>query len=131
MTDTADRPGAGSPTPHYVNPAPWDPYVSEKLTAEQAERFGLVNRVVPAGTVDEAALEVAEQIALVPPITARAVKDTINATVDRMGQRDSWRYHFMVHQVVSNSEVALGLVEQRKAGGMARVKEEQQGKGGT
>src|SRR3954467_12626615 len=57
---------------------------AETLTAEQAERFGLVNRVVPAGTADAAAREMADQVALVPPITARAVKDTINATVDRM-----------------------------------------------
>ena len=44
MTDTADRPGAAqpgapAPTPHYVNPAPWDPYVSEKLTAEQEKYY--------------------------------------------------------------------------------------------
>ena len=30
-----DRP----PTPHYVNDAPWDPYVSEKLTAEQEKYY--------------------------------------------------------------------------------------------
>lgn len=39
MTDTADRPGTPAPTPHYVNPAPWDPYVSEKLTAEQEKYY--------------------------------------------------------------------------------------------
>jgi peptide/nickel transport system permease protein len=36
MTDTAERPTA---TPHYVNPAPWDPYVSEKLTADQEKYY--------------------------------------------------------------------------------------------
>jgi peptide/nickel transport system permease protein len=37
MTDTAaERP---TPTPHYVNPAPWDPYVSEQLTAEQEKYY--------------------------------------------------------------------------------------------
>jgi peptide/nickel transport system permease protein len=40
MTDTADRPPppAGR-TPHYVNPAPWDPYVSERLTADQEKYY--------------------------------------------------------------------------------------------
>lgn len=42
MTDTsASAPSSGTPrppTPHYVNTAPWDPYVSEKLTADQ-ERY--------------------------------------------------------------------------------------------
>ena len=103
---------------------------SETLSAEQAERFGLVNRVVPGADLDSAARTMADQIALVPPITARAVKDTINATVDRMGQHDSWRYHFMVHQFVSNTESAKGLMEQRAAGGMDHVKREQQA-GGT
>src|SRR4051794_5888918 len=39
MTDTAERPTPPSGTPHYVNPAPWDPYVSEKLTAEQEKYY--------------------------------------------------------------------------------------------
>ena len=69
----------------------------------------------------------AEQVALVPPITARAIKDTINHTVDRMGQRDSWRYHFMVHQFVSNSAEALERTAARRAGGMDAVKAEQAG----
>ena len=43
----------------------------------------------------------AEQVALVPPLTAEAVKASINHMVDGMGQRESWRYHFMLHQFVS------------------------------
>ena len=40
MTDTADRPSSSPDrTPHYVNPAPWDPYVSERLTAEQEKYY--------------------------------------------------------------------------------------------
>jgi hypothetical protein len=44
-----------------------------------------------------------------------------------MGQRDSWRHHFMVHQFVSNTEAALGLMRKRRAGGMDHVKREQSG----
>lgn len=98
---------------------------AETLTAEQAERFGLVNRVVPRADLEERAREMAEKVSLVPPITARAVKDTINATVDRMGQRESWRYHFMVHQFVSNTDSAKRLMQERAAGGMEHVKREQ------
>jgi peptide/nickel transport system permease protein len=40
MTDTpADRRVPPRRTPHYVNPAPWDPYVTEKLTAEQEKYY--------------------------------------------------------------------------------------------
>ena len=47
--------------------------------------------------------EMAETVALVPPITAQAIKDTVNRMVDIQGQREHWRYHFMVHQFVSNT----------------------------
>ena len=40
MTDIANRPPPDRPpTPHYVNETPWDPYVSEKLTADQEKYY--------------------------------------------------------------------------------------------
>jgi enoyl-CoA hydratase len=97
------------------------------LTADEAERCGVVNLVVPRAELAAAARAMADEVALVPPVTAQAVKASINAMVDRMGQRDSWRHHFMVHQFVSNTETALGLMRKRKAGGMDHVKREQAG----
>lgn len=97
------------------------------LDAAEAERAGLVNRVVPRGELGAAVREMAEQAALVPPLTARAVKDTINHTLDLQGQRESWRYHFMVHQFVSNTAEALDRTEARRKGGMDAVKAEQRG----
>jgi len=98
------------------------------LDAFEAQRAGLVNRVVDREDLAAAVHAMAEDVALVPAITARAIKDTINHTVDRMGQRDSWRYHFMVHQFVSNSAEALGRTDARRAGGMDAVKAEQSGR---
>jgi enoyl-CoA hydratase len=97
------------------------------LTAADAERFGLVNRVVPRDDLDVAVREMADSIALVPPVTAEAIKDTVNHTLDAMGQHESWRYHFMVHQFVSNTATATGALSARKEGGMAAVKQEQAG----
>jgi enoyl-CoA hydratase len=77
------------------------------LTAEEAARCGLVNRVVPRAELDAAARAMADEVALVPPLTAEAVKASINHMVDLMGQRESWRYHFMLHQFVSNTPTAL------------------------
>jgi enoyl-CoA hydratase/carnithine racemase len=102
-------------------------FCSLTLTADDAERAGLVNRVVPRADLLATAQEMAAQAALVPPITATAVKDTINHMLDGQGQRDSWRYHFMVHQFVSNTDTALARTEARKAGGMDAVKAEQAG----
>ena len=39
MTDISRTPPGRPPTPHYVNDAPWDPYVSEKLTADQEKYY--------------------------------------------------------------------------------------------
>jgi enoyl-CoA hydratase/carnithine racemase len=85
-----------------------------------------VNRVVPRAELASAAREMADEVALVPPLTAQMVKDSINHMVDLMGQRESWKYHFMLHQFVSNTPTALAKVEARRTGGMAAVKAEQE-----
>ena len=97
------------------------------LDAEEARRVGLVNRVVPLDQLGAEARAMADAVALVPAITAAAIKDTINHTVDAMGQRESWKYHFDAHQDVSNSPEALARTEARKAGGMDAVRAEQAG----
>jgi enoyl-CoA hydratase len=98
-----------------------------KLDAHEAERLGLVNRVVARAELAAAARAMAEAVALVPAATAEAIKASVNHMLDAQGQRDSWRYHFMLHQFVSNTPTALDRLEQRRAGGMDAVKREQQG----
>jgi enoyl-CoA hydratase len=100
-------------------------FCAQEFGAVEAERYGLVNRVVPRADLEKLTQEMAEQVALVPPLTAEAVKASINHMVDLMGQRESWRYHFMLHQFVSNTPTALAKTEARKAGGMDSVKKEQ------
>ncbi len=102
-------------------------FCAETFSAAEAERYGLVNRVVPRADLEAAARDMAEKVALVPPLTAEMVKESVNHMVDLMGQRESWRYHFMLHQFVSNTPTALAKVEARKAGGMRAVRAEQSG----
>src|SRR6516162_6795788 len=52
----------------------------DAIDAQEAWRLGMVNRVVPRDQLLDAAIEMAQKIALVPPITAQTVKDTINQT---------------------------------------------------
>jgi enoyl-CoA hydratase len=99
---------------------------AQTISAEDAERYGLVNRVVPRADLAATARAMADDVALVPPLTAQMVKESINHMVDGMGQRESWKYHFMLHQFVSNTPTALAKVEARKQGGMAAVKAEQE-----
>ena len=52
------------------------------MDAEEAERSGLVARVVPAGQLVEEALKIAETIAAMPPLAAIAVKEMVNAAFE-------------------------------------------------
>jgi enoyl-CoA hydratase len=85
----------------------------DKIDAQEAWRLGLVNKVVPRDSLEPAVQELAEKIALVPPTTAQMVKQSINHMLDLQGQRDSWRYHFMVHHWMHNTSTALTALEQR------------------
>lgn len=100
------------------------------LSAQEAEAAGMVNRVVSGDRLRSAALDMAEAAALVPPVTARAVKESINHTLDRQGQADSWRHHFMVHQFVSATDTARQLAARRAGKGMDGVRAEQEGSRG-
>jgi enoyl-CoA hydratase len=52
------------------------------MDAEEAERSGLVARVVPAASLLDEALKVAETIASMPPLAAIAVKEMVNAAFE-------------------------------------------------
>ena len=52
------------------------------MDVEEAERSGLVARVVPADQLLDEALKVAETIAAMPPLAAIAVKEMINAAFE-------------------------------------------------
>jgi enoyl-CoA hydratase len=94
----------------------------EKIDAQEAWRLGLVNRVVPSGQLAERARQLAETVALVPPVTAQVVKESINHVAELQGLEHSWRYHFMAHHWTHNTATALGaLAERKKKGSMKEV----------
>ena len=86
---------------------------AQTISAADAERLGMVNRVVPRDELAATVQEMAEAIALVPPATAAVVKRSINKTLEFMGQRDSWDYHFMAHHWMHNTDTALGALDRR------------------
>jgi enoyl-CoA hydratase/carnithine racemase len=59
-------------------------WTSARFDAEQAEEWGVVNRVVPPGELQEAAAALARELAGRPPIPVRHVKDLVN----RAGHED-------------------------------------------
>ncbi|MDW3219768.1 MAG: enoyl-CoA hydratase [Acidimicrobiales bacterium] len=90
---------------------------AETFTAQEAERLGMVNRVVPRDELTTATRELADRIALVPPATAQVVKRSINKTLDLQGQRDAYDYHFQAHHWMHNTSTALEALEARQAKG--------------
>jgi len=59
----------------------------DRVSAAEAHRLGMVNRVVPAGELDEATLALAESIASNEPFVIRATKLAVNRAWDVAGFR--------------------------------------------
>ena len=95
-------------------------FTGDTIDAQEAWRLGLVNRVVPRAELEARTRELADRVALVPPVTAQTVKDTLNQTATLMGKRDALKYHFMAHHWVHNSATALNALAVRKAKGSMR-----------
>ena len=95
---------------------------SEELDAVEAMNLGMVNRVVPRDKLMDRTLELAERVALVPPVTAQLVKGSLNYAAGLMGKEASWRYHFMAHHFMHNTETARrALAEREQMGSMKEV----------
>jgi len=92
-----------------------DFWTGETLDAQEAWRLGLVNRVVARAELLQRVDELADRVALVPPVTAQVVKDSLNNTATMMGKEASWKYHFMAHHWMHNTATARAgvIVESR------------------
>ena len=56
-------------------------FLAEILSAEDAERFGIVNRVVPAGELEKVVTDLARRIAAQPPIQISISKKMLNQSM--------------------------------------------------
>lgn len=79
-------------------------WTAEVLSAEEAHRLGLVNRVVPRDRLADEVTALARRIAQLPPFAVAAVKKSINDTLDFMGQGRAWEHHFLLHVAAKRSE---------------------------
>ncbi|MHB1128185.1 MAG: enoyl-CoA hydratase [Bacillota bacterium] len=79
-------------------------FTGDKFSAQEMCRLGMVNRVVPRDQLEAAVDELAGRIAMVPPVGLKLTKASLNHTQDLMGQRNSFEYHFLVHQIAHSTK---------------------------
>lgn len=89
-------------------------FTGDTIDAAEAWRLGLVNKVVPRAELERATQELADKVALVPPITAQMVKASLNQAAAFSGKEHSWKHHFMVHHFTHNTATALAALEERQ-----------------
>jgi enoyl-CoA hydratase len=74
-------------------------FLGERMSAAEAHRIGMVNRVVPRGRLLEETLTMAARIATMPRFGLALAKKAINQAEDRMGLRDSVDATYALHQL--------------------------------
>jgi enoyl-CoA hydratase len=86
------------------------------IDAREAERLGLVTRVVPAEATLESALALAAEIAAMPPVAVAAAKRVINAAFETsltQGLADERRAFFDLFATADQREGMAAFVEKR------------------
>jgi enoyl-CoA hydratase/carnithine racemase len=73
-------------------------FTGRAVTAEEAEKVGMVNRVVPLDELDAAAMELAGQIAQMHPFALRQAKRAVNQTLDVQGFYAAIQSVFDIHE---------------------------------
>ncbi|MFC1402801.1 MULTISPECIES: enoyl-CoA hydratase [Streptacidiphilus] len=73
-------------------------FTGRAVTAAEAERVGMVNRVVPLEELDAAAMELAGQIAQMPAFGLRQAKRAVNQTLDVQGFYAAVQSVFDIHE---------------------------------
>ena len=83
-------------------------FTGRAMTADEVERTGMVNRVVPRDKLDEETLELAKQIAKMPPFALRQAKRAVNQTLDVQGFYAAIQSVFDVHQTGHGNALSVG-----------------------
>jgi enoyl-CoA hydratase/carnithine racemase len=73
-------------------------FTGRPVTADEAERVGMVNKVVPREELDAQTRALAETIAAMPPFGLRQAKRAVNQTLDVQGFYAAIQSVFDIHQ---------------------------------
>jgi enoyl-CoA hydratase len=98
-------------------------FTAGHIDAQQAERLGMVNRVVPLDQLHDETWKLAQQIAQMHPFALAMAKRAVNQTLDVMGQQTALQSCFDIHQLghasayaQSGQVILTGLEGMKKKG---------------
>lgn len=74
-------------------------FTAGSIDAKEAQRLGMVNRVVPRAELEEATLALANQIAQMNPHALLMAKRAVNQTLDAQGQYNALQSVFDIHSL--------------------------------
>lgn len=86
------------------------------LSAQEAERFGLVNRVFPVETYLEEAMRLASEVAARAPVAIQLAKDAINRSYETSlseGIEDERRSFYLLFSTEDQKEGMAAFIEKR------------------
>ena len=86
-------------------------FTGDSIDAREAHRLGMVNRVVPRDKLEETVMELANKIALMPPVALRLTKKSLNRTQDIQGYTQSMSAHFDIHMLAHGSDETKKFIE--------------------
>jgi enoyl-CoA hydratase len=85
-------------------------FTGDSFTAQEAMELGMVNRVVPAAELDDAAMAMARRIAAKPGFALKLAKESVNQTLEAQGQYTAMRAAFSLqHLGHSNNKLRFGM----------------------
>lgn len=73
--------------------------LGDTMDVQEAQRIGMVNRIVPRESLEAETLRYAQEIAKRPTMTALMIKESVNQTLDNQGFFNSLQAAFSIHQM--------------------------------
>jgi enoyl-CoA hydratase/carnithine racemase len=82
-------------------------FTGRAVTAEEAEKVGMVNRVVPLAELEAATMELARHISQMHPFALRQAKRAVNQTLDVQGFYAAIQSVFDIHQTGHGNAISV------------------------
>jgi enoyl-CoA hydratase/carnithine racemase len=83
-------------------------FTAQAFSAEEAERLGMVNRVVPLDDLVDETMALAGQIAEMHPFALAQAKRAVNQTMDVQGFYTALQSVFDIHQTGHGNAMTVG-----------------------